>query len=145
MATNRRDIPAPPAQVWAVLADAEKYCDWVVGTKDVRGVEGAWPTKGARFHHTVGIWPLHLRDNTQVLEVDEPRRLVLQARVRPLGHARIEFELLDAPGGTELVMTEEPTAPFVARVAKRLFDPVIYGRNVETLRRLECVVCGRAA
>ena len=37
-------------------------------------------------------------------------------------------------------MTEEPSAPFVARMTRRLFDPVIYVRNDEALRRLENVV-----
>jgi hypothetical protein len=37
-------------------------------------------------------------------------------------------------------MTEEPSAPYIARIARRLFDPVIYVRNGEALRRLENLV-----
>jgi uncharacterized protein YndB with AHSA1/START domain len=137
MATNTRTMPVAPDQVWAVLADPSNYGDWVVGAKKVRRSEGDWPSKGATFHHTVGIWPLHIRDVTSVLESDRPKSLVLQAKVRPLGSARIELTLSPSAGGTEVEMTEEPSAPFVARMARRLFDPVIYVRNGEALRRLE--------
>ena len=140
MATNTREMPAPPERVWAVLADPEKYGEWVVGAKEVRGYEGHWPEKGARFHHTVGIWPLHLRDQTSVLESDRPKSLVLQAKVRPFGSARIDLELSPSARGTQVAMTEEPSAPFIARIARRLFDPVIYIRNSEALRRLEDLV-----
>jgi uncharacterized protein YndB with AHSA1/START domain len=140
MATNTREIRAAPEQVWAVLADPQKYGEWVVGAKEVRRSEGNWPAKGARFHHTVGIWPLHIRDHTSVVESDRPRRLVLQAKVRPIGLARIQLELSPSAVGTEVAMTEEPTAPYVARVIRRLFDPAIYLRNGEALRRLENLV-----
>jgi uncharacterized protein YndB with AHSA1/START domain len=141
MATNTREMRAAPEQVWAVLADPDKYCEWVVGAKEVRSSDGNWPAQGARFHHTVGVWPLHIRDHTSVVESDRPRRLVLQAKVRPLGFARIELELSPSPTGTQVAMTEEPTAPYIARVARRLFDPAIYVRNGEALRRLENLVC----
>jgi uncharacterized protein YndB with AHSA1/START domain len=140
MATNTRQMPAAPEQVWAVLANPKKYGEWVVGAKEVRSWEGDWPAKGARFHHTVGIWPLHLRDHTSVLESDQPHRLVLQAKIRPIGFAHIELELTATALGTEVAMIEEPSAPFVARIARRLFDPVIYIRNGEALRRLENLV-----
>jgi uncharacterized protein YndB with AHSA1/START domain len=140
MATNTREMRVAPEQVWAVLADPEKYSEWVVGAKQVRKSEGNWPAEGARFHHTVGIWPLHIRDHTSVVECDRPRRLVLEAKVRPIGFARIQLELAPLPTGTQVSMTEEPSAPYIARVARRLFDPVIYLRNGEALRRLENLV-----
>ena len=140
MATNCREMPAVPEQVWAVLADPEKYSDWVVGTKEIRGSEGGWPAKAARFHHTVGVWPFHLRDQTTVVESDRPHRLVLQAKVRPIGSARIALDLSPSASGTQVAMTEEPSTPSIARMARRLFDPVIYVRNGEALRRLESLV-----
>jgi len=140
MATNCREMPAVPEQVWAVLADPEKYSDWVVGTKEIRGSEGGWPAKAARFHHTVGVWPFHLRDQTTVVESDRPHRLVLQAKVRPIGSARIALDLSPSASGTQVAMTEEPATPSIARMARRLFDPVIYVRNSEALRRLESLV-----
>ena len=108
--------------------------------KEVRGSEGNWPSKAARFHHTVGVWPFHIRDQTTVVESDRPHRLVLQAKVRPIGSARIALELSPSASGTQVAMTEEPCTPSIARMARRLFDPVIFVRNGEALRRLENLV-----
>jgi uncharacterized protein YndB with AHSA1/START domain len=141
MATVTREIQAPPAEVWATLADPDQYAGWVVGTKTVRGADGHWPARGARFHHTVGVWPLHIRDDTKVLESDAPRRLVLEARIRPLVVARVELDLLEVAAGTRVVMTEYPTAPLVVRLAARLVDPIVHARNVEALRRLDSLMC----
>jgi uncharacterized protein YndB with AHSA1/START domain len=140
MAVTTRDIPASPDEVWAVLADPKRYADWVVGAKEVRGLEGDWPAPGARFHHTVGLGPIHIHDSTSVLESSPPRRLILRARARPLGHARIALELTQSGVGTRVVMTEEPTSP-LASLGQRVLDPLIHTRNVEALRRLEGLVC----
>jgi uncharacterized protein YndB with AHSA1/START domain len=140
MATTTRDIPAPPDQVWAVLADPMRYADWVVGAQEVRSFEGDWPARGARFHHSVGVGPIHIRDNTSVLESTPSRRLVLRARARPFGQARVDLQLTVSDGGTRVEMTEVPTSP-VARLGRRVLDPLIHTRNTEALRRLEQLVC----
>jgi uncharacterized protein YndB with AHSA1/START domain len=140
MAITARDIPALPDQVWAVLADPMRYAEWVVGAQEVRGFDGEWPARGARFHHTVGLGPIRIHDNTSVLECTPSRRLVLRARARPFGHARVELELTASEGGTRVEMTEEPTSP-VAKFGRRVLDPLIHTRNVEALRRLEQLVC----
>jgi uncharacterized protein YndB with AHSA1/START domain len=143
MAITTRDIPAAPDQVWAVLADPMRYAEWVVGAQEVRGFDGEWPARGARFHHTVGFGPIHIHDNTSVLESTPAHRLVLRARARPFGHARVELNLTTSEGGTLVEMTEEPTSP-VARFARKALDPLIHSRNVEALRRLERLVCPAA-
>jgi uncharacterized protein YndB with AHSA1/START domain len=143
MATTTRDIPALPERIWAVLAEPTRYAEWVVGTKGVHGSDGDWPARDARFHHTVGIGPLHLHDSTSVLESEPPCRLVLRVRVRPLGHARVVLELTPSEVGTRVVMTEEPTSP-LASLGQKILEPVIHARNVEALRRLEGVVCPAA-
>jgi uncharacterized protein YndB with AHSA1/START domain len=140
MAITSRDIPASPVQVWSVLADGKKYAEWVVGADKVREVDGDWPDKDSKFRHTVGVGFMKLRDSTSVLECDPFRRLVLEARVRPFGRARVELELAVSDGGTRIMMTEDPVSPSLLRATKRLFDPLIHVRNVEALRRLANLV-----
>ena len=41
MAENHAYIDAPPDAVFDVLADARSYAHWVVGSSEVRGVEGS--------------------------------------------------------------------------------------------------------
>jgi uncharacterized protein YndB with AHSA1/START domain len=143
MSTNRQTIAASPEQVFAVLADANTYEHWVVGCDDIRAVEGDWPAVGSRFFHTVGIGPVKTKDNTLVLEVDAPHKLVLEARARPAGIAKVIFRLVPVDGGTDVSIEEYP----IRGVAKVTHNPVQDGliklRNVETLRRLEKQVLQR--
>ena len=137
MACTERTMQATPQQIWAVLADAKTYEHWVVGAKDIREADGTWPDPGSALEHTSGFGPFQLKDNTKVLEADPPRHIVLEARGRPLGIARIELTL-DAQGPvTKVKMVEEVVRPVHARSMNPALNPLIHSRNVETLRRLE--------
>lgn len=137
MASNERTIQATPEQVWAVLADAMSYDRWVVGAKDIRTADGSWPEAGSSLHHTSGFGPFELKDTTTVLASDPPRRIVLEARGRPLGIARIEIELEPEGSATRAKMTEYVVRPAAVRAMNLALDPLIRPRNAETLRRLD--------
>jgi len=144
MTAVARTIDAAPDDVFAILADPWTYPRWVVGARRIREVEGDWPAPGAAFHHVVGVFPLRPRDNTEVIEVDPDRRLVLEARARPTGRAHVTFDLSPAGDGhTRVVMAEVPASGPVRFVPPALLAPLIRARNRETLERLEDVVHGR--
>lgn len=143
MAVNRIRIAARPAEVFDVLADGWTYADWVVGAKRVRSVDDGWPSVGAKIHHTVGVGPLSLDDNTEVIEAKPPHHLVLHARGRPLGKARVEMQLEPADGGTQVTMIENIVAH--TGLIARGFDALIWLRNAETLRRLQRLAARRSA
>jgi uncharacterized protein YndB with AHSA1/START domain len=136
MARESTYVETPPESVWQVLADGRRYSDWVVGSKRVRDVDAGWPAPGTRIHHTVGIGPLVWDDDTEVLASEAPRRLLLEARLRPFGTARVELELTAEGGGTRVTMDEQPAAGPLARAHTRLSDLLLRVRNVESLRRL---------
>jgi len=131
-----RHTTATPEEVWDVIADGWTFPSWVVGASRMRAVEPAWPGVGGKLHHSVGGWPALIDDETAVLESEPRRRIVLQARIRPAGEARVEITLEPKDGGTLLRMAEDFTdgplrlLPGIAR------DVTIGPRNVETLRRL---------
>jgi uncharacterized protein YndB with AHSA1/START domain len=140
MSRNNTFIDAPPEKVFGVLADPQSYGEWVVGSKEIRGADPTWPARGSRLHHSVGIGPLVIKDHTEVLEAEPPRRLRLQANGRPIGAATVTLEL-DAEGtGTRVTLIEDPsgrTAPL------RWFPPshlLARVRNAESLRRLKALV-----
>ncbi len=80
MAKNVRIMHCTPEQVFDVLRDGWLYPTWVVGASRMRGQDPSWPAVGSELHHSFGIWPFVIDDTTTVLEVDEPRRLVIEAR-----------------------------------------------------------------
>lgn len=145
MATETCAIAAPPEQVWACLADGWGYAGWVVGTVKIRAVDDAWPAKGAKLHHAVGLWPITLQDETEVLVCEPGRRLLLQARGWPVGEATVELLLRPTGSGTTLEMTEEPTSGPGAWVNNPVLDAVGAARLRETLDRLRRLIEGRPA
>jgi hypothetical protein len=103
--TATRDTSATPDQVWAVMADGWTYSQWVVGNGRMRAVDADWPAPGSKIHHTIGVWPLIINDET-VVEARTPRQeLVLLARVRPFGRARITLRLAASPTGCRTTNT----------------------------------------
>lgn len=138
-----KELPVPSDQVWQLLADGRRYAEWVVGASHIRAVDLGWPNVGTKFHHTVGVWPFHLRDDTLVEECEVGRRLVLEARARPFGRARVEITLEQIPTGTRVVMSENAKSPAIVRWGNPILAPLIHVRNVEALRRL-AALCAEA-
>jgi uncharacterized protein YndB with AHSA1/START domain len=145
VAEVRRHLPYPPDAVFAALSDPTTYPRWVVGAQRIRAVEGPWPQPGSAFHHVVGVWPLRLRDSTEVVEVTPGTRLLLEARARPAGRAEVELELRPVADGTEVVMREAPLTGPAVLVPRPLLDPVTRRRNERSLARLHRVVRDREA
>ena len=140
MSTTRTQIAASPEEVFAVLANPENYGDWVVGSDTIRDADPAWPKVGSRFHHRVGIGLLKVSDHTEVLAVDPPHRLVMHARARPLGTAKVTMLLAGRDGRTDVTMIEVAGDRLSRLALNRLTDPLIHVRNVEALRRLKRIV-----
>lgn len=140
MSVNTLVIDAPPDAVYAVLADPMRYADWVVGAKRIRGADDEWPKAGARFEHTVGVGPAKTDDETSVVANEPNRRVVLHAKVRPVGTARVALHLEPVDGGRTKVRMEESivSGPFTS--IGPFVDPLIWLRNAESLRRLARIV-----
>jgi uncharacterized protein YndB with AHSA1/START domain len=136
MSVNTRYVEASPEQVWTALADGWLYPVWVVGASRMREVDDSWPDVGARLHHSIGIWPLLIDDETEVLESVPEHVLRLRAKGWPLGEAEVVVRLHAAGPGTEVEIQEEPVAGPGRLLPAPLQDPVLRWRNHETLRRL---------
>ena len=143
MARNRVHIDAAPEDVFAILSNPNCYPEWVVGAAGVRDYDESFPAVGSRFHHKVGSWPVGVKDHTEVMELDPPRRIVLKAKARPLGTATIEIDLEASVGGTVLTMEERPGDRLTTLLAGNpLADTALRVRNAEALSRLKRLVEG---
>jgi uncharacterized protein YndB with AHSA1/START domain len=145
MATVTAHIDAPPEAVFAVLADGWSYSGWVVGTSHMQAVEEAWPSVGSRLFHASGIWPVVLADETSVEAVAPDERLVMTARGRPFGEARVEVALAAAGDGTTVTLTETPISGPGHWLHNRIADAVLHRRNEESLARLAALSERRTA
>lgn len=146
MSLTTYEVDSPPEAVFAVLADADSYGHWVVGSKEIRAAEGHWPAAGATFHHTQGTVGVNVKDTTTVLESEPPWHLVLEVRARPWIVSVVELSLEPAgTGRTRVRMYEHPTNGVAARVWNPLLDRLMHVRNAESLRRLGRLAVERAA
>lgn len=144
MARNEITVEASLRDTFAVLADPWSYGDWVVGAREIRDAEAAFPEPGSVFHHTQGAGPIGLKDSTSVIDAHPPGWLLLEVRVRPWLVAEVEFRLRSEDGaGTHVVMEERPIGGLLGRYPNPLLDVLVRVRNAETLRRLKRRAEGR--
>ncbi|BDX35072.1 polyketide cyclase [Mycobacterium antarcticum] len=132
----KRDTTATREQVWEQVADGWTYAQWVVGNSRMRAVDADWPAPGSTIHHSVGIWPLLLDDETVVETCLPPSELVLIAKGRPVGAARITLRLTDTDTGCRIEMSEVPVGGPLKWLPERAALASAWPRNRECTRRL---------
>ncbi|KUH40229.1 MULTISPECIES: SRPBCC family protein [Streptomyces] len=142
MAVRQHVIKRPPAAVWDVLSDRDRYCEWVVGTHDTEPLEGDWPEVGSSLRYTVALGPARFAGSTVVRRMEPPHRLELEVKSEPTGTARVAIEI--APWGDEtlVVIDEHPLRGPGARLHNAVFDALLQLRHRRMLRRLAEVVEG---
>jgi uncharacterized protein YndB with AHSA1/START domain len=144
MATNTRVIKTVPDKVWAVLADGWLYPTWVVGATRMRDVDATWPETGSKLHHSAGVWPAVINDNTEVLESEPGHFLKLRARGWPLGEAEVSLTLTATGADTTVEIHEKLVSGPGALIPQPIEDLLIGYRNTETLNRLAFIAERRA-
>lgn len=137
MAKRHRLIKATPEEVWEVLADGERYADWVVGTARSEPVRGDWPEVGAAIAYEVRLGPLRLHNETVVRRCVPGRELELEAKAGPLGTARIALELRSWGDDTLIIVDEHPLRGAGGTIHNVGVEALIQIRHREMLRRLD--------
>ncbi|MFF2053584.1 SRPBCC family protein [Leifsonia sp. NPDC058194] len=143
MSVTVRLLRCTPAQVFGVLADPWVYPSWVVGASRMRAADPAYPVTGSKLHHSIGVWPFVLNDETRVDVWDPPRRMVLLAKTRPFGEERVAIDVRPHGDGCLVRMEEYAVAGPARLIPRPLADIVLLIRNRESLRRLEWAARGR--
>lgn len=143
MSVTVRRLGCTPDQVFAVLADPWVYPSWVVGASRMRAADGTYPAVGSRLHHSIGVWPFVLNDETRVDVWEPPRRMVLLAKARPFGEERVAIDVRPQGDGCLVRMEEYAVAGPARLIPRPLADLVLLIRNRESLRRLEWAAHGR--
>ncbi|MFE9773244.1 SRPBCC family protein [Streptomyces sp. NPDC005931] len=108
MAVRHRLIRTSPRDVWAVLADGNRYADWVVGTSESEPVRGQWPRLGSAIRYQVPLGPWKVSNETVVRRCLEGEALELEAKAGPLGTARIAIEIRPWGDDCLVVVDEHP-------------------------------------
>ena len=134
--TVTRQTTAKRQQVWDMLADGWTYSQWVVGSSRMRAVDADWPAEGSTIHHSIGVWPGVINDETVVEHCSPGHELVLLAKLGPFGAARITLRLEETSDGCRIVMDEVPVRGPIAVLPKRVALAALWPRNRECTWRL---------
>jgi uncharacterized protein YndB with AHSA1/START domain len=127
-------VPAPPEAVFAVLSDPRTYPEWLAGAQRIRAVDDGFPEPGAKFEHEVGpAEATTVADDSEAVEVDAPRRLVLEVHAGVV-KGEVEFELERTSDGTLVTFRERAIGPLGA--AMPVLRGPIFLRNRGSLEKL---------
>ncbi|MET9391211.1 SRPBCC family protein [Streptomyces sp. NPDC006624] len=136
MAVRHRLIRVAPSAVWDVLADGDRYAEWVVGTSESHPVSGHWPDKDAAIRYQVRLGPVELTNRTVVRSCERGRRLELEAHAGALGTARISIELRPWGEHCLVIVDEHPLRGAGGRLHNVGFEALIQLRHRTMLARL---------
>ncbi|HET6626293.1 MAG TPA: SRPBCC family protein [Nocardioidaceae bacterium] len=136
MSEISRVMDCSPQAVFDVLSDGWTYATWVVGAARIRSVDESFPAPGAKIHHSVGLWPALINDDTEVDHVHPPHELQLRVRAWPTGEGEVRI-VCEPEGDKTRVTIHETAVTGPARlVPKPVEDAMLRVRNTETLKRL---------
>lgn len=131
-------IAATPERVWGVLADWERYAEWMPDVSWVRR-KGSGDGPDLRLDVRTKVLGIPLvTDEMAVTVWEPPRRMAIEHRglVRGVGEWRLEPE----DGGTRFVWEEVLTMPppLLGSFALLVYSPVLrwnFGRSMRNLAR----------
>lgn len=145
MSKNTRVMDCTPQDVFDVLNDGWSYAAWVVGAARIRFVDKDFPAPGAKVHHSVGLWPFLISDDTEVEHVDQPSELQLRVKAWPTGEGRVRLTCTPRGQQTEVVIEETAVSGPAALIPAPIENLLLRVRNNETLRRLAYLAENRAS
>ncbi|MGF0174211.1 SRPBCC family protein [Streptomyces sp. Marseille-Q5077] len=136
MAVRHRLIHVGPSGVWAVLADGNRYAEWVVGTARSEPLRGRWPDTDAAIRYEVRLGHVRLFNETVVRRCEPGVSMELEAYASVLGTARIAIEL--RPWGRKclVLVDEHPLQGAGGRLHNLGFEALIQLRHRAMLARL---------
>ncbi|MEU6347449.1 SRPBCC family protein [Streptomyces sp. NPDC046977] len=140
MAVRHRLVTGAPEKVWAVLADVDRYGEWVVGPSGSEQGDGDWPQIGSSIRYTVELGPLRLKGTTVVRICRPGRQLELEAMSGWLGSARIAIELRPWAADTLVIVDEHPLRGPGGMLHNSLLDAFLQLRHRSMLSRLASLV-----
>lgn len=136
MAVRHRLVAGTPEDVWAVLGDADRYGEWVVGPSGSEQGDGDWPQVGSSIRYTVELGPVKLKGTTVVRVCRPGRQLELEALSGWLGSARIAIELRPWAEDTLVIVDEHPLRGPGGMLHNSLLDAFLQVRHRSMLSRL---------
>lgn len=113
------ELAAPMDEVFEVLVDIEGWGDWDPSIRTVLALDDGPPAAGSRHEVTVGFYGKAIEQVHEIIELEEPSRLVVETSGRASG--RWTFDLSPARDGrfTQLRWNASLDLSGIARILDR--------------------------
>lgn len=129
---NRLTLDAPPDVVFDLMADYERYPEWVAIVEEATLVKGDEIEAGAEYEEVSPLGPFRSTSHWRVTEFDPPEWQVHRGEL-PFGPVELRIETRpDGDGGTILDHTVELTALPRLRPLGRLLERLVLVRTFES-------------
>lgn len=141
-------IAAPPAAVWAVVMDPERFADWVTIHRRLRYADGGPPRVGYQMDQQLHMRGVSIDVHWELVECTPCELAVWEGQGPARSHARTEYALAGADGesSTQFAYRNEFRVPLgpVGAIASRALVGGMPEREAErSLQRLRTLL-GRA-
>jgi hypothetical protein len=136
MSEVSRVMDCSPRAVFDVLSDGWTYATWVVGASRIREVDEGFPAPGTKIHHSVGLWPVLINDNTEVEHADAPHEIRLRVRAWPTGEGLVTITCEAQGSKTKVTISETAVSGPAKLIPKPIEGAMLQARNTEALKRL---------
>lgn len=129
---NTLELDASPEAVFELVADLERYPEWVAIVEEARLVAGDRIEAGAEYEEVSYLGPRRTTSRWEVTEFDPPHRQVHEGQL-PFGPVELTIETSpDGDGGTVLDHTVELTAVPRFRPLGWLLERLVLVRSFES-------------
>lgn len=135
------DIARPPSEVFAILEDVGRYCDFFIGLSQWQPLGEGPMAEGSRYRVVLDVGSAHVGGTIRILRY-EPGRLIAWESESGLSQSG-SWRLSETPDGTHLVLTVGfelgggPVGWLVERMAGQVVSRDLRATCLAVRRRLE--------
>lgn len=133
-------IEAPPQRVWDVVMDPKRFGDWVTIHRGMKKVSDDPLEVGSTLEQRLCLRGVSFTVRWTVVELDEPRLVVMEGRGPAHSKALTRDELTQKNGGTSFVYVNEFRTPMgpLGNAASRVLVGGLSEREAKaSLRKLK--------
>jgi hypothetical protein len=143
--TTSIDIAAPPEAVWDIVMDATRLGDWVTIHRKLNVAPDQPLHRGAHMEQTLCLRGVNFKVRWELEACDAPNHALWAGHGPARSHARTEYTLAAADGGTHFAYRNEfrpPLGPLGAAASRALVGGVPAREAQRSLERLKALVEG---